>query len=1795
MAKIFANLILKHGNSADLDVSKLQPCEPVFLTDTNKLVIKKLDGEIATFDNYKNIIKTIENKDYLTGYAILEDGTLQLMSGDKVVGDPITLGGKGGLAFDSGYIDDNGYLHLTADQQDIDNFTPFFVGSGGSGSSGSKLTFSMLSQSSFSVADASKSAVVKFNFVSLDSESEVPTGNGNLKITVNGTVKKNLTVSQGENAIDVFEFLNLGSNTVKLNITDSYGVTATRTISITVETLKLEWNLGNTLKNTDDTLSVVMTPYGSGTKKIYIQVDDSEPEIITVTISGRKVTKELSLTVGSHIVTAYCTVEVDGTTLKSDVLKSAVAQTSGSSNPVIAVLFDNTAVKQYDTINIIHRIIDNNSNPTEAKYYINGTLLKTETVDQSELTWSYRPSKAGTVKFKIECGSVTWEDSITVEPLDIGVTEVTENLEKKIEPSSMVSLDDLVLSDNFDTINGGLITEADGTKVIKVVKGDRLTIPYKLFSDDAKKNGKEIKLIYKVDNCSDFNAKAISCKSNGIGLEVFANKVVVNSEQTEATLQTCEGIKTELDINITSDTAGRLMNIWECGSPASAEVYADGDNFAQSEPVDITIGSDDCNVYLYIFRCYSRSLTNNELTANFIVDGKDGIEISDRAKLADIYDTSGNISVEKVIACNPDAHIMTFHAPSISVAKTNKVTGYLTHTYTAGGSRHTWTAENVEDKVQGTSSAGYSEGSLNHDFNCKNGFILDDGTEIEKYAMTDNSIPVNYFNFKVNQASSENTNNTLISEWYNRYQPYIRPARASNPKVRDTVEGHMAVLFYHNTGSEPVKAGSVTVQPDETILYGIGNLNNSKKNYEVFAQNDEDDVAVIEICNNTSDLNRFLTDDLSNETWDGENSYEFRYKSDKITTEEVIAKWQKLLTFIVSCNPDKATNSQLTKSVTYGKTVYNTDSTEYRKAKFKNEIGNYVIIDTVLYHYLFTLFFSMVDNRAKNTFWGYSKSADKWHLAFSYDHDTAMGIDNEGGLTLRAGYLDTDIVGSRAVFNASDSLIFRLVRETMADELRTMYINLENKGCWDIDEINKFFETNSNYICTSLWIEDAYKKYLAPYLNSGTTVYISMLNGKKRLQRRQFLEFQRQFISSYFISSYATKTQGTIRCYTPSEWSGVEPKSVMNLTAYYDTFITVKAGSSTSQIRANAGQEVELKLGVSQMNDTEVYIYNSEFIQDVGKLACLYPGLCDLSSMIRLKNLNIGSNEEGYSNTNLTDVAVKNCESLETLSIENCSSFSKSLDLTNNVMLKNLSTKGTNCSGVAFANGGKLENAILNNSIASLTIKNLKYIKNVVLDNYSNISTLIIENTPYFSSNKSLVELATSLKRLRLININWTLDRADLLLKLYQINGVNDDGYNTEHAVITGNCSITTISQSRLDSLANYYNSLKVTAVKIIPEFTVRFMVDDTVYYTELVEQGSAATLPPNPTKEPTASTQYEFVGWAGSDYIRVIKDVDVPAIFSESVRKYHVRYYNGSTLLQENEVEYGDICNYEGEEPYKSDDYLFDGWDNDVTTVTEDTDYHAQFVLPELPTYRVDDYSFLASDDESDNAPYTPENIYAICKAGVADQYFKLGDKIKIVMTDHSLIKDEMIVLNVADFKHFKLADGSDFAEAVFLCVGVLNQGRIINSTATNVGGWDASSLNKWLNSSLINALPLKWRRIMKSVKVLASAGDQSTKIVETTAKIFIPSLAEVGVSTSELPYKNEVDAEALHKAFPIFTTTASRIKKTLNGEGSASSWWLRSPHPTSSSQFMYVNYNGSTSSSNANNGNSICFGFCV
>ena len=63
----------------------------------------------------------------------------------------------------------------------------------------------------------------------------------------------------------------------------------------------------------------------------------------------------------------------------------------------------------------------------------------------------------------------------------------------------------------------------------------------------------------------------------------------------------------------------------------------------------------------------------------------------------------------------------------------------------------------------------------------------------------------------------------------------------------------------------------------------------------------------------------------------------------------------------------------------------------------------------------------------------------------------------------------------------------------------------------------------------------------------------------------------------------------------------------------------------------------------------------------------------------------------------------------------------------------------------------------------------------------------------------------------------------------------------------------------------------------------------------------------------------------------------------------------------------------------------------------------------------------------------------------------------------------------------------------------------------------------------------------------------------------------------------------------YSYFATAANRIKDLSNGSGSASWWWERSPHGSSSSYFCYVNSSGVASSYYASSAYGVCFGFCV
>jgi hypothetical protein len=92
-----------------------------------------------------------------------------------------------------------------------------------------------------------------------------------------------------------------------------------------------------------------------------------------------------------------------------------------------------------------------------------------------------------------------------------------------------------------------------------------------------------------------------------------------------------------------------------------------------------------------------------------------------------------------------------------------------------------FTAEVAEYNVQGTSSSVYFR--KNYDMKFKKGFITSSGT-IDKYGLRANSIPFNRFVLKADVASSESTNNTGLTMFYNDTCPYKFPEKVANNNVR---------------------------------------------------------------------------------------------------------------------------------------------------------------------------------------------------------------------------------------------------------------------------------------------------------------------------------------------------------------------------------------------------------------------------------------------------------------------------------------------------------------------------------------------------------------------------------------------------------------------------------------------------------------------------------------------------------------------------------------------------------------------------------------------------------------------------------------------------------------------------------------------------------------------------------------------------------------------------------------------------------------------------------------------------
>ena len=838
-------------------------------------------------------------------------------------------------------------------------------------------------------------------------------------------------------------------------------------------------------------------------------------DVNTTTRSG--VVQTLSIPMqshGSHAIVRFMTGDVNGEIISTATqVHDMVFAVAGEENPIIATSFNTDTMNQYNTVQIPIVVYDPNRTSTTVILAENGDVVSTWTgVDRTLHYWNYSPTTSGTKTLTIRCGSTTKTIIIKVTPLDITEEEIS-GYDFRFKASEMATNSAVqawsstyrpngqnetkevkfTFSDNFDWINGGLHTEYDEDNHVRqffcVRAGTYVTINYDLFGKeyDPKQYGKNFKFIFKAVNCRTYDANVLTCmdtaaSNNGVGLIMTANEATLTTANNSLKTYYYKDSYIEFETNIHPNTEYSYLQFWMDGSHDVTKLYDSSDDIQQVTPVGITIGSPNCDVYIYMIKAYPIYLTNSNELSNFIMDAPNAYEMVARYNRNNILNANGEVDYQLLASANPDLHVLCLDINRMTTGKKDNVVAYsVRHIYNRGGLGQCFTINNACITVQGTSSVGYLESAGNVDINFKYNktftsdnvsyttgeIVFDDGTtSTSGYSLSANSIPVDYLNVKVNVASSENANNACIADWYNTYQPWTSPARAKNPKARDTMEFVPGVIFIRDrsgglfyTEQQDPQTGAVTKIPDTQNyhLYGICDIGNSKKNTKVFHDTKNPIACCVEVSNednsNTVSLAKnawdrfveFMVDnnpnlatneplsepvtfgtytfkgsgkyntssyesdehnviylygygtpsdwgyaaaDYVSDTTEGADCYYYiNYSNDKIYSSDGTS-WTEGATLTWTRDQNNVLGG--TSIGTYAKT-YTTDSAEYRIAYMLNHCEEYMVIDPVVYHFIFIESFLMTDNVAKNTFWS-SDDLVHWEPSKDYDNDRSLSL-----------------------------------------------------------------------------------------------------------------------------------------------------------------------------------------------------------------------------------------------------------------------------------------------------------------------------------------------------------------------------------------------------------------------------------------------------------------------------------------------------------------------------------------------------------------------------------------------------------------------------------------------------------------------------------------------------------------------------------------------------------------------------------------------------------------------------------
>ena len=205
-------------------------------------------------------------------------------------------------------------------------------------------------------------------------------------------------------------------------------------------------------------------------------------------------------------------------------------------------------------------------------------------------------------------------------------------------------------------------------------------------------------------------------------------------------------------------------------------------------------------------------------------------------------------------------------------------------------------------------------------------------------------------------------------------------------------------------------------------------------------------------------------------------------------------------------------------------------------------------------------------------------------------------------------------------------------------------------------------------------------------------------------------------------------------------------------------------------------------------------------------------------------------------------------------------------------------------------------------------------------------------------------------------------------------------------------------------------------------------------------------------------------------------------------------------------------------------------------------------------------------------------ETIIAVCKSGNVPDSWAVGNSKSMT------IGGAEYQIDIIGKNHDDYADGSGKAPLTFQLHNSYGTAYAMKSTSTNAGGWKECAMRKTHLPAVLALMPAEVQSGIREVSK-TTAAKSSDKWLETVPdKLFLLSEVETFGSTA--------NSEAGEGSQYAYYGAGGSTVKTLNG--TATSWWLRSPMRTSDYTFCASSVGGDPTHLNATDERGAAFAFC-